>query len=313
MFKKNSGQLTIGEHLIYQNLPEDILSRINKLINWQPFEQILAALHPAKVGRKAYNPVMMLKILIIQQIYGHSDHETELMLKGNLFYRRFLGLSAIDPVPDYSTISRFRSDLKSMNLYRRCFSELKRQLAQKGFELKAGKIIDARLVKAARGPGKDDDASFTKKGKKTVYGYKDHVAIDPKSDFVSEFVCTPANVHDSRVFDELLEGDEKTIFADKAYDSRDIRRKCREEGKFCGILAKACRGRSLSGRQKRRNQMFSRIRARVERVFGIFSLHLQRARARYVGLMANEIHLFLTCFTYNLLNLAWKMRRREAF
>ena len=41
----------------------------------------------------------------------------------------------------------------------------------------------------------------------------------------------------------------------------------------------------------------------------VFSLHLQRARARYVGLMANEIHLFLTYFTYNLLNLAWKMKK----
>ena len=73
MLKKNSGQLTIGEHIIYQNLPKDILSRIDILINWQPYEQILCALHPAKAGRKAYNPVMMLKILIIQQIYGHSD------------------------------------------------------------------------------------------------------------------------------------------------------------------------------------------------------------------------------------------------
>nr|WP_231887748.1 hypothetical protein [Thermodesulfatator autotrophicus] len=54
-----------------------------------------------------------------------------------------------------------------MNLYRACFDELKRQLAQKGFELKTGKIVDARLVKAARKPGKgDNDAS----GKKTIYG-----------------------------------------------------------------------------------------------------------------------------------------------
>nr|WP_246169650.1 transposase [Thermosulfuriphilus ammonigenes] len=142
-----------------------------------------------------------------------------------------------------------------------------------------------------------------------VYGYKDHIAIDPKSDFVSEFVCTPANVHDSQVLDELLEGDEKTIFADKAYDN--IRQKYREEGKFCGILAKACRGPPLSGRQKKRNRIFSRIRATVERVFSIFSLHLQRAR--YVRLMINEIHLFLTYFIYNLLNLTWKMRRRGSF
>lgn len=131
MFKKNSNQLTIGEHLIYQNLPKDILSRVNKLINWQKFEQILAALYPSNLGRKAYNPVMMLKILIIQQIYGHSDPEMELFLKGNLFYRRFLNLSATDPVPDHSTISRFRSNLKAMNLYRKCFSELKRQIAKK--------------------------------------------------------------------------------------------------------------------------------------------------------------------------------------
>ncbi|GEM_PF-4120338 len=51
-----------------------------------------------------------------------------------------------------------------MNLYRECFNELKCQLTKKGFELKTGKIIDARLVKAARTPGKEDDASFTKKG-----------------------------------------------------------------------------------------------------------------------------------------------------
>nr|WP_231887749.1 hypothetical protein [Thermodesulfatator autotrophicus] len=54
MFHNNSPQLTIGEHLVYQNLPEDFLSRINKLIDWAPFEKIFGQLHPAKVGRKAY-------------------------------------------------------------------------------------------------------------------------------------------------------------------------------------------------------------------------------------------------------------------
>uniref|UniRef100_UPI0003B4F797 IS5 family transposase n=1 Tax=Thermodesulfatator atlanticus TaxID=501497 RepID=UPI0003B4F797 len=227
--------------------------------------------------------------------------------------RRFLGISALDPVPDYSTISRFRSNLKSMNLYRKCFNELKRQLTKKGFELKTGKIIDARLVKAARTPGKDDDASFTKKGKKTVYGYKDHIAVDPKSEFVTEFVCTPANVHDSQVLEELLEGEEKAIFADKAYDSQEIRQRCRQEERFCGVLYRGCRGRSLSKKQKKLNKIFSRIRSKVEKVFGIFSLHLNRTKARYVGLFANEIHLFLTCFTYNVLNLSWHLRRQESF
>ncbi len=200
-----------------------------------------------------------------------------------------------------------------MNLYRKCFSELKRQIAKKGFELRSGKVIDARLVKAAKKPGKDDDASFTKKGKKTVYGSKDHIAIDPKSEFVSEFVCTPANVHDSQVMDELLEGWEKAIFADKAYDQQKLKQQCRKKGVVYGILAKAKRNRPLSRKQRMRNKIFSRIRSKVERVFGIFSLHLQRKKARYVGLFANEIHLFLTCFTYNLLKLSWHMKRARAF
>jgi len=312
MFRKNSTQFTFGEQLIYQSLPEDTLSQIDRLIDWKRFEKILSSLHPAKVGRKAYNPVLMLKILIIQQMYGHSDPEMELMLKGNLFYRRFLDLSATDPVPDHSTISRFRSDLKEMGLYRRCFSELKGQIAKKGFELRFGKVIDARLVKAARRPGKDRDASFSKRGKKVIYGYKDHIAIDPRSEFVSEFVCTGANVHDSRVMGNLLEGDEGAIFADKAYDKDSFKRECRREGKFYGILAKGRRGRPLSRRQRRRNRVLSRVRGKVERVFGVFSLHLCRREARYVGLIANEIHLFLTCFTYNLLNLHWRLRRAES-
>ena len=53
---------------------------------------------------------------------------------------------------------------------------------------------------------------------------------------MSEFVCTPAKVHDSQVVDELMEGQERAIFADKAYDRDELKRKCREEGKFYGIL-----------------------------------------------------------------------------
>ena len=311
MYKKNHTQLNIGETILYQKLPDDILANLNRLINWEPFERILSKLHSSSVGRPAYNPLFMLKILIIQQIYGHSDTEMEIMLHGNLFYRRFLGLSANDSVPDHSTISRFRSDLESKDLYRKCFHELKRQLAEKGFELKCGKIVDARLVKAARNPGKGDpDASFTKKGKQTVYGYKDHLAIDPKHEFVTEFVCTPANVHDSQVVDELLSSDDTAIFADKAYDSRALKRWCRGKGVYYGILAKGARNRKISSSQKKRNRKLSAVRRKVEKVFGIFSLHLNRAKARYVGLAANKIHLFLTVFTYNLLRLWWHQRRK---
>jgi len=141
MFKENTQQFTLGEHLIYQNLPEDVLFRLNKLIEWRPFEKILSKLHPAKVDREIYNPLLMFKILIIQQIYGHSDPEVEMMLKGNLFYRRFLGVG---------------------------------------------------------------------------------------SEFITGFTCTLANVHDLQVVEELIGGEEEAIYGDKAYDLKELKRRCRE-------------------------------------------------------------------------------------
>ena len=73
---------------------------------------------------------------------------------------------------------------------------------------------------------------------------------------------------DSQVMDELMEGYEQAVFADKAYDKESLKKKYCQEGKFYGILAKARRNRGLSSRQKRRNRILSRVRAKVEKVFG---------------------------------------------
>ncbi|WP_255592093.1 transposase [Thermosulfurimonas sp. F29] len=100
MYKESHNQLTFGEYLLYQNLPDDILAYLNRIIDWKPFELILAKLHPSSVGRPAYNPLLMLKILIIQQIYKHSDTEVEVMLYGNLF-----SAASVSPLPTPSPIT----------------------------------------------------------------------------------------------------------------------------------------------------------------------------------------------------------------
>jgi len=304
MYRLNNAQLTLGEDLLHNKLPEDTLSQINKLIDWQTFEKILAKLHPSKEGRPAFNPLKMLKILFIQQLYGHSDPEMEMKLYGDLFYRRFVGLSATDPVPDYSTICRFRKALEGMGLMEELFEELLRQFEEKGYELRKGRVIDARVVKAARKPEKGDpDASFTKKQDKVIYGYKDHIAVEIENEFVVACECTPANVHDSQVVEELIEGEEEAVYADKAYCSEAISKRLEERGIRNGIMEKGRRNKPLSEESKQRNKMISRIRHKVERVFGIMSLHLNRRVARYIGLLANRVHLFLTVFAYNLIKL----------
>jgi len=88
---------------------------------------------------------------------GIPTPEMELMLKGNFF----LGLSAVDSVPDYSTISRFRSDLKSMNFYRAASMSSR----AKALNSKLAKLLMLVWSKRLESPGKDDDAYFTKKEK----------------------------------------------------------------------------------------------------------------------------------------------------
>jgi len=153
MYRPIKTQLIIEENLLYEpcdRLPEDTLSQINNLVNWQPFEKSLAKFRTLKEGRTAFNPLKMFKILIIQQLYGLSDLEMEMNLYGNLFYKRFVGLSVTDPVPDFLTICRFRKALEGMGLMQELFEELLRQLRAKGYELKKGSVIDAIVVKAAK-------------------------------------------------------------------------------------------------------------------------------------------------------------------
>jgi IS5 family transposase len=311
MYKTSATQLSFVEALLYKQLPEDKLSQINNMIDWQPFEKILSKLHPSKEGRPAYNPLQMFKILIIQQMYKHSDPEMEKMLYVNNSYRRFVGLTGTERVPDYSTICRFRMALEGMELMQELFNELLRQLKDRGYELKDGRIIDSRVVKAARNPKKGDpDAGFTKKQGKSSYGYKDHIAVEVENEFVVAYECTPANVHDSQVVEELIEGEEEVVYADKAYCSEAISRKLEERGIRNGIMEKGRRNKPLSEESKQRNKVISRIRHKVERVFGIMSLHLNRRVARYVGLLANRVHLFLTVFAYNLVKLKnYEMKR----
>ena len=70
---------------------------------------------------------------------------------------------------------------------------------------------------------RDPEARFTRKRAKTYFGYKAHLAVDEESGLVREALMTPANVHDSRLGEALIQGDEQGYFADRAYDSQALR------------------------------------------------------------------------------------------
>ncbi len=101
-------------------------------------------------GVKAYDSVMMFKILLIQKFYNLSDKKAQEQLNVNLLYIRFVGLSLEDLAPDSTTIGRFRNSLTKNRLYDKLFDNVNEQLELAGLIACGGKdiLIDATLTKS---------------------------------------------------------------------------------------------------------------------------------------------------------------------
>ena len=185
------------------------LERIAVLVDWAAFERLLCDVYAAPVERPSYGPVVLLRCLLLQQWYRLSDPGLEEALSDRLSFRRFVGLALADPVPDHSTLSRFRSELSRRGLAERLLAELNRQLDAMGLMVKAGTLIDASLVAAdCRRPRKaepkagrsDQDATWNAMPEKPLFGYKMHLAVDQGSGLVRQAMLTSGHVSDKAPF-----------------------------------------------------------------------------------------------------------------
>jgi transposase, IS5 family len=220
------------------------LERIAARVDWASFARLLGEIYAAPVGRPSYGPLVLLRCLLLQQWYRLSDPGLEEALADRLSFRRFVGLALADPVPDHSTLSRFRSELVRRGLSERLLAELNRQLNAKGLMVKTGTLIDASLVAAdARRPRKDEpkerrsdpDASWNAMPEQPLFGYKMHLAVDQGSGLVRQAILTPANVSDKTPFLDLVQGDEQAVLADKGYDGWWYRQELARRGIADGI------------------------------------------------------------------------------
>jgi len=301
MLGKKNKQLSLGQTEAVSRLPKDhFLKVIEKRIDWRPIEKELNKLYPSKRGRPSYPPLMMFKALLLENWYNLSDPALEEAIRDRISFQWFMGLSFTDDIPDETTICRFRNLLVERGLHDRLFGLINEQLDSMGLILKRGSLIDATLVEANRKPGGDPDADWTKRGKKAHHGYKVHMTVDQGSEIIRNVDLTPASVHDSAKFVDMICGDEGAVFADKAYDKDGRKAVLREYGIYCGIMNKGRRNRGLSRRQKKLNKAFSRVRSAVERPFGVLKRSYGWRRVRYVGLMKNRAHIFMASICFNL-------------
>lgn len=334
-YKTTGNRGLFDEHDTYQKLSEigNPLDMISKVIAFEMFrgileEKLLNKDKKNNAGAKPFDLVMMFKIMILQRYYGLGDTQIEYQILDRLSFKKFLGLESGDKVPDEKTVWAFREKLTNEGLVEDIFLQFTKDLESKGLIMNEGKMIDASFTVAPRqrntrdenkkikeGNGdelwndkpnkkkhKDIDARWTKKNGETFYGYKNHAKVDTKSKFIDNYEVTDASVHDSQPLDDLLteEDSGQDFFADSAYTGEDQEKVINKYEMNNKVHEKGYRNKPLTDKQKASNKEKSKIRARVEHVFGFMEQSMNGLVVRSVGLKRATGIIGLINLTYNL-------------
>ena len=285
------------------------LEEITKTFDWSAFDVILRPLHSSGEGAPAYPPLVMFKIVLLQQWYSLSDPGAEEAVRDRMSFRRFCGVPLDEETPDHSSIWRFRQRLAKLGLDATLLAEVNRQLDARGLIVKRGTLVDATIIAAAVKPPafeegqvnpRDPDASFTKKNGETYFGYKAHLAVDEESGVVRQAEMTSADLHDSQRGLAMIQGDEQAYYGDKAYDSQALRDQLKEKGIDDKIAYKAKRGKAQPDWQKWFNKTASSVRVGVERANATMKNWYGMAKVRYRSLERNNCHLQFVAMAMNM-------------
>jgi IS5 family transposase len=284
------------------------LNIINSTIDWprllKPIERVLSQYKSglASTGRPTHDLLVIVKCFLLQSMYNLSDPRLEEEIADRRSFQLFLGMASGDAIPDETTICRYRELFSRLGLDKKLFAAFNAQLIDRGLIVGNGTIVDATIKEAQATPysGRDTDARHTKRRGKIHFGYKGHIGMDQKSEIIHTVIFTPANVHDSSKFDELLLGTEKRVYADKGYANKKRRQSLKDRGIAPKILHKAYRNRPLTEQQKRQNKLFSKVRSAVERPFAYITRILDYRRCSYYDFKRNAFQFTLSAIVYNL-------------
>ena len=322
----------------------DPLPRLESIVDWPAFRPLLKVIHQkqhkSNAGRKPHDVTLMFKMLVLQALYNLSDDQTEFQVRDRLSFQRFLGLSPEDTVPDAKTLWLFREQLARHGLIDKLFQRFDEQLWASGLMPKGGQIVDASLVnvpknrntrdenkqiKEGKTPDgwddkpnmkrqKDEDARWTKKHGKSYYGYKNHINVDKEHKLIRRYAVTDASVHDSQVFDEVLDEETsgRSVWADSAYRSEAREEQLRERSYRSRIHRKGTTRRKLNRQEQATNQRRSKVRARVEHVFGDQRTRQGSILVRTKGKVRAAVKIGLMNLTYNMRRLEFLLRPQSA-
>jgi len=290
---------------------EVFLARMDSLIPWQDIESKIQPYYRiSSKGRSGYPLTVMLRVYCMQLFYNLSDPAMEDSLYEVESMRRFAGLSLTGPIPDETTILKFRHLLEKHLLGKAIFDLINERLEHAGFILREGTIVDATIIAAPTSTknktgGRDPEMHQTKKGNQWYFGMKLHAGVDDVSGLIHSLDTTPANQHDILSTDKLMHGGERRLWGDAGYQGVEKRdeHKDKQVDWFIALRPsskerKNCPNKALLDSIEHHK---SSVRAKVEHVFFYIKRIFGYNKVRYKGLAKNTNRLYVLSGFTNLL------------
>lgn len=295
------------EHYRKSTRREKFLAEMDQIVPWTQLCEVIEPFYPkAGNGRPPVGLERMLRIYFLQHWFNLSDPGAEEALYESRSMCRFVGIDlGREPVPDETTILNFRHLLERHNLGSQLFESVGDYLQAQGMKIASGSIVDASIINAPsstknKKKSRDPDMHQTKKGNQWYFGMKAHIGVDSKTKIIHSVAATAANVHDSQVLEDLLHGEETRVWGDSAYAGQTVVIQSTAPGAKDFTQAKGSRNKPLSDIERSRNRTKSKIRAKVEHVFGVMKCIFGYSKLRYRGLSKNAHALFVLCALTNI-------------
>ena len=135
---------------------QHLLRKIDRVIDWSFIYDMVKEKYSADFGRPSIDPVILIKIVVIQYLYGiRSMRQTIREIEVNLAYRWFLGLGMYEKVPHFSTFGKnYTRRFKGTDLFEQIFSKVLQECIDAGLVDPSEVFIDATHVKACANSNK---------------------------------------------------------------------------------------------------------------------------------------------------------------
>jgi IS5 family transposase len=290
---------------LYEKQGKSRLAQISDLIDWVPIRLALDEMYynkSEKGGRPNCDVILMFKILVLQQWFGLSDLGVERQMTDRISFMSFLGYP--DLFPDSRTIWLFKERMAETGKDKLVWAELQRQLDAMGLRVKRGTIQDATFIETDPGSSKKPrgdeaktrrsrDGTWTKKGKKSYFGYKLHQKSDIDYCLIREIETTTAKVHDSQI-DLSREGE--VVIRDRGYFGVPAR-----GDDF--TMVRRTTDAPLGELDKERNRLISKLRSPGERPHAVIKRVFGAGRVLVTTVQRVRVRMMVTAFAFNLYQL----------